>query len=70
MSLILSIATTKAGMRHFAFGPTAVLDSTTQGERIIAIAEQGIHRSHFGFPNFFVPFITTTAACMNLMTQR
>ena len=26
---------------------------------ISAIAEQGIYRSHFGFPNFFVPFITT-----------
>ena len=31
---------------------------------ISPIAEQGIHRSHFGFPNFFVPFITTTTpAC-------
>ena len=28
----------------------------------MAIAEQGIHRSHFGFPNFFVPFITTSNA--------
>jgi hypothetical protein len=28
----------------------------------LAIAEQGIYRSHFGFPNFFVPFITTTQA--------
>jgi hypothetical protein len=36
----------------------------------IAIAEQGIHRSHFGFPNFFVPFIATTTACMNSMGQR
>jgi hypothetical protein len=26
----------------------------------IAVADQGIHRSHFGFPNFFVPFVTTT----------
>jgi hypothetical protein len=34
----------------------------------IAIAEQDIHRSHFGFPNFFVPFITTTGACMISMT--
>jgi hypothetical protein len=24
------------------------------------IAEQGVHRSHFGFPNLFVPIITTT----------
>lgn len=33
----------------------------------LAIAEQGIHRSHFGFPNFFVPFITTTTARLNSM---
>jgi hypothetical protein len=30
----------------------------------IAVAEQGIHRSHFGFPNFFVPIITTTTVRM------
>jgi Replication-relaxation len=33
----------------------------------LAIAEQGIHRSHFGFPNFFVPFITTTEVRLNSM---
>ena len=32
-----------------------------------AIVEQGIHRSHFGFPNFFVPFITTTATRLGSM---
>jgi protein involved in plasmid replication-relaxation len=32
-----------------------------------AIAQQSIHRSHFGFPNFFVPFITTTDARMRSM---
>ena len=35
----------------------------------LAIAEQGFHRSHFGFPNFFVPFITTTAARMHSMME-
>lgn len=30
----------------------------------IAIAEQGLYRSHFGFPNFFVPFIAPTAVRM------
>ena len=30
-----------------------------------AIAEQGIYRSHFGFPNFFVPVITSTNARMS-----
>jgi Replication-relaxation len=35
----------------------------------IAIAEQGIFRSHFGFPNFFVPIITTTTARMNSMME-
>ena len=28
----------------------------------MAIAAHNVHRSHFGFPNFLVPFITTTAA--------
>lgn len=35
----------------------------------MAIAEQGLHRSHFGFPNFFVPFITTTAARISTMME-
>jgi len=35
----------------------------------LAITEQGIHRSHFGFPNFFVPFITTGAARMESMLK-
>jgi hypothetical protein len=35
----------------------------------LAIAEQGIHRSHFGLPNFFVPFITTGAARMESMLK-
>jgi hypothetical protein len=35
----------------------------------LAIAEQGIHRSHFGFPNFFVPVVTTTAARMRSMME-
>src|SRR6266851_1569429 len=26
----------------------------------LAVEAQGIHRSHFGFPNFYVPVITTT----------
>jgi hypothetical protein len=28
----------------------------------LAIDAQGIHRSHYGFPNFYLPFITTNAA--------
>jgi hypothetical protein len=35
----------------------------------LAIAEQGLYRSHFGFPNFFVPIITTGAARMDSMMQ-
>jgi hypothetical protein len=35
----------------------------------IAIAEQSIHRSHFGFPNFFVPIITTTPVRMRSMMR-
>jgi hypothetical protein len=35
----------------------------------LAIADQGVHRLHFGFPNFFVPFITTSAPRMRSMMQ-
>ena len=35
----------------------------------LAIAEQGLHRSHFGFPNLFVPFITTSDARMRTMME-
>ena len=35
----------------------------------MAIAHRGIHRSHFGFPNFFVPFVTNGAARMDSMMQ-
>jgi hypothetical protein len=35
----------------------------------IAIAEQGVYRSHFGFPNFFVPLITTNKARMESMMK-
>jgi hypothetical protein len=34
-----------------------------------AIVEQGIHQSHFGFPNFFVPIITTTLTRMESMMR-
>jgi hypothetical protein len=34
-----------------------------------AIAEQGIYRSHFGFPNFFVPIITSSLARMHSMMR-
>jgi hypothetical protein len=35
----------------------------------LAVVEQGVHRSHFGFPNFFVPFITTSNARMHSMME-
>jgi hypothetical protein len=35
----------------------------------LAVTEQGLHRSHFGFPNFFVPFITTSSARMRSMME-
>ena len=34
-----------------------------------AIAEQGIYHSHFGFPNFFVPIITSSTARMHSMMR-
>jgi len=33
----------------------------------LAIEAQGIYRSHFGFPNLYVPFVTTTKARMKSM---
>lgn len=35
----------------------------------LAIEALGIHRSHFGFPNLFVPFVTTTTARLNSMVR-
>lgn len=35
----------------------------------LAIADQGIYRSHFGFPNFFIPFITTSERRMRSMME-
>ena len=35
----------------------------------LAVAEQGLHRTHFGFPNFFVPFITTGSVRMRSMME-
>ena len=35
----------------------------------IAIGEQAIYRSHFGFPNLLVPFVTTNSARMQSMMQ-
>jgi hypothetical protein len=35
----------------------------------LALVEQGLHRSHFGFPNFFVPFVTTSNARMESMME-
>jgi hypothetical protein len=34
-----------------------------------AIADQRIYASHFGFPNFFVPFVTATEARMRSMMR-
>jgi len=34
-----------------------------------AIAEQELYRSHFGFPNFFVPIITTSTIRMQSMIR-
>lgn len=35
----------------------------------LAIEEQGVHRTHFGFPNFYVPFITTNATRLKSMMK-
>jgi hypothetical protein len=50
----------------------ATLDRSSIAKKFaayMAIAEQGLHRSHFGFPNFFVPFVTTSARRLASMTD-
>jgi hypothetical protein len=76
------LESTRAGKRAYLFFPGIEADcgtepiTTNDFERAsitkkicayLAIAEQGVHRSHFGFPNFFVPFVTTTRARMESM---
>jgi hypothetical protein len=73
------IERTVDGARSYLFFPGIEADCATEpidtrdAERssiarklsaYLAVVEQGLHRSHFGFPNFFVPFITTTTARM------
>jgi Replication-relaxation len=51
---------------------TSDLDRSSISKKFLAyraVAEQGLHRSHFGFPNFFVPVITTTTARMHSMMR-
>jgi hypothetical protein len=35
----------------------------------LAVEAEGIHRSHFGFPSFYVPFVTTNAARLTSMMK-
>lgn len=73
---------TIGGQRSYLFFPGIEADcgtepiSASDGDRssivkkfaaYTAVAEQGLYRSHFGFPNFLVPFITNTAARMRSM---
>jgi hypothetical protein len=75
---------TIAGKRSYLFFPGIEADCGTEpidvgdadrssvGKKFaayMAIAEQGLHRSHFGFPNFFIPFITTSAARLTSMME-
>jgi hypothetical protein len=76
------IERTIGGLRTYLFFPGIEADCGTEpisasdsarssiGKKFAAytaVAQQGLHRSHFGFPNFFVPFITTNAARMRSM---
>jgi hypothetical protein len=35
----------------------------------LAVDEHGVHRSHYGFPNFYLPFVTTNAARLASMMK-
>jgi hypothetical protein len=78
------IERSEAGGRSFLFFPGIEADCATEpldtndAERSSiyrkfvtyrAIVFQDIHRTHFGFPNFFVPFITTNKARMESMMK-
>lgn len=78
------IERTTDGKRSYLFFPGIEADCGTEpinasdtdrssiGKKFAAyltIARDGIHRSHFGFPNFFVPFITTSELRMRSMMQ-
>jgi hypothetical protein len=73
-----------AGVRSYLFFPgieadcgTEPLDASDADRSSLAkkftaytaVAEQGIYRSHFGFPNFFVPIITNSTARMHSMMR-
>jgi hypothetical protein len=75
---------TIAGARTYLFFPGIEADCATEpisatdfarssiARKFMAyteIARQGLYRSHFGFPNFFIPFITANAARMRSMMQ-
>jgi hypothetical protein len=75
---------TIAGARTYLFFPGIEADCATEpisatdfarssiAKKFMAygeIARQGLYRSHFGFPNFFIPFITAHAARMRSMMQ-
>ena len=48
------------------------LDRSSIGKKLSAysaIGDNAMYRSHFGFPNFFVPFVTTGSARMRSMMQ-
>jgi hypothetical protein len=76
------IARIVGGARTYLFFPgieadcaTEPLDATDAARSSIArkfagylrILEDGIHRTHFGFPNLFVPFLTSTERRMDSM---
>jgi hypothetical protein len=74
--------TNRDGTRSYFFFPgieadcasepieTADIDRSSIYKKLVAyraIAEQGLHKSHFGFPNLFVPIITTSMPRMRSM---
>jgi hypothetical protein len=78
------IERTRQGQRSYLFFPGIEADCATEPietsdfERssIVkkfaayrAAVSQDLHRAHFGFPNFFVPFITTSQARMESMMR-
>jgi hypothetical protein len=78
------IERTRAGKRTYLFFPgieadcgtepldPAAADRTSIHRKFaayLAIVACGIHHSHFGFPNFFVPFVAPTRVRMQSMMK-
>ena len=58
-----------AGHREQSRTSTERVESLKRVEMEFGLHDLAVYRSHFGFPNFFVPFITNTTTRMHSMMR-